>query len=109
MDATIPKYSKARYQEIVEEASLYSKKVGYNPEKIAFVPIFGFEGDNLIERSTNFDWYEGPTLLDAIDHIQKLETPSARRLRLPFTKKKRSLSFSHFRMFTRFMVVWRLS
>ncbi|KAI3970374.1 hypothetical protein MKX01_024021 [Papaver californicum] len=52
-DATTPKYSKARYDEIVKEVSSYLKKVGYNPDKIAFVPIYGFEGDNMIERSTN--------------------------------------------------------
>ncbi|RWV82455.1 hypothetical protein GW17_00056046 [Ensete ventricosum] len=36
MDATTPKYSKARYDEIVKEVSSYLKKVGYNPEKIPF-------------------------------------------------------------------------
>ncbi|KAL0388193.1 UNVERIFIED_CONTAM: Elongation factor 1-alpha 1 [Sesamum radiatum] len=51
MDATTPKYSKARYDEIVKEVSSYLKKVGYNPDKIPFVPISGFEGDNMIERS----------------------------------------------------------
>ncbi|GAY38300.1 hypothetical protein CUMW_035640 [Citrus unshiu] len=56
MDATTPKYSKARYDEIVKEVSSYLKKVGYNPEKVPFVPISGFEGDNMIERSTNLDW-----------------------------------------------------
>ncbi|RZC87860.1 hypothetical protein C5167_026981, partial [Papaver somniferum] len=50
------KYSKARYDEIVKEVSSYLKKVGYNPDKLAFVPISGFEGDNMIERSTNLDW-----------------------------------------------------
>ncbi|KAG1368148.1 putative Elongation factor 1-alpha [Cocos nucifera] len=56
MDATTPKYSKARYDEIVKEVSSYLKKLGYNPEKIPFVPISGFEGNNMIERSTNLDW-----------------------------------------------------
>ncbi|CAI7778010.1 unnamed protein product [Closterium sp. NIES-53] len=59
MDATTPKYSKARYEEIVKEVSSYLKKVGYNPNKIPFVPISGFEGDNMIERPTNLDWYKG--------------------------------------------------
>ncbi|XXG39057.1 hypothetical protein AAC387_Pa01g0113 [Persea americana] len=68
MDATTPKYSKARYGEIVKEVSSYLKKVGYSPDKIPFVPISGFEGDNMIERSTNLDWYKGPTLLEASGH-----------------------------------------
>jgi len=83
MDATTPKYSKARYDEIVKEVSSYLKKVGYNPDKIAFVPISGFEGDNMIERSTNLDWYKGPTLLDALDQINEPKRPSDKPLRLP--------------------------
>ncbi|GJN14187.1 hypothetical protein PR202_gb00978 [Eleusine coracana subsp. coracana] len=76
MDATTPKYSKARYDEIVKEVSSYLKKVGYNPDKIPFVPISGFEGDNMIERSTNLDWYKGPTLLEALDQINEPKRPS---------------------------------
>ena len=83
MDATTPKYSKARYDEIIKEVSSYLKKVGYNPDKIPFVPISGFEGDNMIERSTNLDWYKGPTLLDALDQIQEPKRPSDKPLRLP--------------------------
>ncbi|KAG2627984.1 hypothetical protein PVAP13_3KG266884 [Panicum virgatum] len=83
MDATTPKYSKARYDEIVKEVSSYLKKVGYNPDKIAFVPISGFEGDNMIERSTNLDWYKGPTLLEALDQINEPKRPSDKPLRLP--------------------------
>ncbi|KAL0390504.1 UNVERIFIED_CONTAM: Elongation factor 1-alpha [Sesamum calycinum] len=83
MDATTPKYSKARYDEIVKEVSSYLKKVGYNPDKIPFVPISGFEGDNMIERSTNLDWYKGPTLLEALDLIQEPKRPSDKPLRLP--------------------------
>ena len=83
MDATTPKYSKARYDEITKEVSTYLKKVGYNPEKIPFVPISGFEGDNMIERSSNLDWYKGPTLLDALDMISEPKRPSDKPLRLP--------------------------
>ncbi|KVI09405.1 hypothetical protein Ccrd_012208 [Cynara cardunculus var. scolymus] len=83
MDATTPKYSKSRYEEIVKEVSSYLKKVGYNPDKIPFVPISGFEGDNMIERSTNLDWYKGPTLLDALDNINEPKRPSDKPLRLP--------------------------
>ncbi|KAK1357455.1 hypothetical protein POM88_050711 [Heracleum sosnowskyi] len=83
MDATTPKYSKARYDEIVKEVSSYLKKVGYNPDKINFVPISGFEGDNMIERSTNLDWYKGPTLLEALDQINEPKRPPDKPLRLP--------------------------
>ncbi|KAL9275083.1 Elongation factor 1-alpha-like protein [Drosera capensis] len=83
MDATTPKYFKNRYDEIVKEVSSYLKKVGHNPEKVPFVPISGFEGDNMIERSTNLDWYKGPTLLEALDLINEPKRPSNKPLHLP--------------------------
>merc|ERR1719299_129608 len=83
MDATEPKYSKNRYEEIVKEVGGYLKKVGYNPDKINFVPISGFQGDNMIERSTNMDWYKGPTLLEALDNAKPPKRPVDKPLRLP--------------------------
>jgi elongation factor 1-alpha len=83
MDATASGYSKAHYDEIVKGVSYFLKKVGYNPEKIPFVPISGIEGDNMTERSTNLDWYKGPTLLEAVDQINEHKRPSHKPLRLP--------------------------
>merc|ERR1719352_1486966 len=83
MDATEPKYSKNRYEEIVKEVSGYLKKVGYKPAKIPFVPISGFEGDNMIDKSTNMAWYKGPTLLEALDQVKPPKRPTDKPLRLP--------------------------
>jgi len=82
MDATTQKYSKARFDEITKEVSSYLKKVGYNPAEIPFVPISGFEGENLIDRSSNLEWYRGPTLLEALDQISEPKRPSDKPLRL---------------------------
>jgi elongation factor 1-alpha len=83
MDATAPAYSQARYDEMQTELSSYLKRVGYNPAKIPFIPISGFQGDNMIERSTNLPWYKGPTLLEALDGIDPPKRPSDKPLRLP--------------------------
>src|SRR3954468_6337077 len=37
----------------------------------------------MIERSTNLDWYKGPTLLGALDKINEPKSPSDKPLRLP--------------------------
>ena len=47
------------------------------------MPISGFQGDNMIERSTNLPWYKGPTLLEALDLIDPPKRPSDKPLRLP--------------------------
>merc|ERR1712027_128407 len=59
MDSTEPKYSEARFNEIQKEVSGYIKKIGYNPKTVAFVPISGWHGDNMLEESTNMKWYKG--------------------------------------------------
>ncbi|KAI3523583.1 hypothetical protein L1887_01809 [Cichorium endivia] len=82
MDAITYKYSKSRYEEIVKEVSSYLKKVRYNPNKIPFIPVFEFEDDNMIKRSTNLDWYNGLTFLEVIDQINESKIPSEKPLHL---------------------------
>ena len=88
MDDNSVKYSKTRYDEIVSEMKGYLKKVGYNPEKIPFIPISGWCGDNMIAKEDehgkdNLPWYKGPTLLEALDALHPPKRPSEKPLRLP--------------------------
>jgi len=76
-------YSESRYNDIKEEVSNYLKKVGYKPAKIAFVPISGWIGDNMIERSDKMKWYTGPILLEALDQVTAPKRPTDKPLRLP--------------------------
>ncbi len=57
MDSTEPKYSSVRFEEIKKEVQQFIKKVGYNPKAVAFVPISGFNGDNMLEPSENVNIY----------------------------------------------------
>merc|ERR1711968_351767 len=77
------KYGEGRYKEIKAEVSTYLKKVGYKPMKIPFVPISGWMGDNMIDKSTNMPWYKGPYLLEALDNANPPKRPSDKPLRLP--------------------------
>jgi elongation factor 1-alpha len=61
----------------------YLKKVGYNPDNVPFVPISGWVGDNMLEKSPNFGWYKGPTLLEALDAVTPPKRPTEKPLRLP--------------------------
>uniref|UniRef100_A0A673H193 Eukaryotic translation elongation factor 1 alpha 1 n=1 Tax=Sinocyclocheilus rhinocerous TaxID=307959 RepID=A0A673H193_9TELE len=95
MDSTEPNYSQKRYEEIVKEVSTYIKKIGYNPDTVAFVPISGWNGDNMLEASPNMTWFKGwkitrkdgsvsgTTLLEALDAIQPPSRPTDKPLRLP--------------------------
>jgi elongation factor 1-alpha len=83
MDNTTPPYDEARYKEIKEEVSNFLKKTGYDPEKIPFIPISGFHGDNMIEDSSNMPWYKGPNLLNSLDNAKPPKRPVDKPLRLP--------------------------
>jgi len=76
-------YKESRYNDIKEEVSGYLKKVGYKPLKIPFVPISGWVGDNMIEKSDKMPWYKGPHLLDALDSVNPPKRPTDKPLRLP--------------------------
>jgi elongation factor 1-alpha len=83
MDDKSVNWGEARFNEIKNEVSNFIKKIGYNPEKVAFVPISGWLGDNMLEKSTNLPWYKGPTLLEALDSITEPKRPSDKPLRIP--------------------------
>jgi len=83
MDDKTVNWSEERFTEIQKEVGEYLKKVGYNPDKIPFVPISGWHGDNMIEKSTNLKWFKGPTLLEALDNIIPPKRPVDKPLRLP--------------------------
>jgi elongation factor 1-alpha len=83
MDDTTVDYSESRYSDIKAEVSAYLKKVGYKPVKIPFVPISGWCGDNMIEKSDKMPWYDGPTLLEALDNVSAPKRPTDKPLRVP--------------------------
>jgi len=76
-------YSQDRYNEIKGELSDFLKKTGYNPANIPFIPISGWNGDNMLEKSPNLPWYKGPTLIEALNNITPPKRPIDKPLRLP--------------------------
>jgi elongation factor 1-alpha len=88
MDDTSVKYKQSRFDEIQAELKTYLKKVGYNPEKIKFIPISGWKGDNMVgaedeDGKTNMPWYKGETLIQALDGLHPPKRPTEKPLRLP--------------------------
>jgi elongation factor 1-alpha len=83
MDDKSVNFGEARFNEIKNEVSNFLKKIGYQPDKIPFVPISGWNGDNMLEKSANLPWWKGPTLLEALDSIQEPKRPVDKPLRIP--------------------------
>lgn len=83
MDDKSVNFAQARYNEIKEEVSGFLKRTGYKVETIPFIPISGWNGDNMMEKSPNTPWYDGVTLFEALDNLQVPKRPSDKPLRLP--------------------------
>jgi len=97
MDSTKPSaYSEERFKEIEREVKKMLTKIGFKTKKIPFVPMSGFQGDNLIEESSNMPWYKGfkvkpkkkevtgVTLLNALnDVVHCPKRPHKKPMRMP--------------------------
>jgi elongation factor 1-alpha len=95
MDDKSVLYAQKRYDEIKDEVGKFLMKIGYAVFKqdkatkkitewlVPFVPISGWVGDNMIERSDKMKWYKGPILLEALDQIKPPKRPTEKPLRLP--------------------------
>lgn len=83
MDSDTVDYSKQRFDEIRTEMGGYLKKIGYSVDKVNFVPISGWTGDNMTIKSDKMTWYNGPTLIQAIDLLEAPRRPVEKPLRIP--------------------------
>ncbi|CAN2186026.1 CysN GTPases - Sulfate adenylate transferase subunit 1 [Candidatus Nanopelagicaceae bacterium] len=48
-----------------------------NLPDVHFIPLSALAGDNVVQRSTQAPWYQGPTLLEAIQSWQPVKSASA--------------------------------
>ena len=83
MDDPTVNYSKERFEELKEQVAELLRKVGYDPDKIYFVPCSGLQGDNVYRKSDKMPWYDGPTLYEVMDTFVAPPKPVDKPLRLP--------------------------
>lgn len=82
MDSESVNYSEDRFNEIKDEVEGFLTKIGYRLP-IPFVPISGWAGDNMIDKSTNMPWWKGNTLFEELDSIKAPKRPRDKALRVP--------------------------
>jgi bifunctional enzyme CysN/CysC len=75
-------FDQSRFAEVESELQQLAGRLGNIA--IATIPLAAKLGDNVVHPSQNTPWYDGPTLLDFLEHIE-LGAPHAEpsRLRLP--------------------------
>lgn len=60
-------FSENRYNEIVSQFEEFSSKL--NVKDVRFIPISALKGDNVVNRSTSMDWYQGSPLLHELETL----------------------------------------
>ncbi|HEX9968684.1 MAG TPA: GTP-binding protein, partial [Acidimicrobiales bacterium] len=51
-------------------AQFESFATGLEPHDLTFIPLSALEGDNVVERSANMAWYDGPALLEHLETVE---------------------------------------
>jgi elongation factor 1-alpha len=76
-------YDESRYRAVVEEVKKHLGQVRFSTEDASFIPISAFEGDNVAAASGEIPWWDGRTLLEALNELPEPEPPTDAPLRLP--------------------------
>jgi sulfate adenylyltransferase subunit 1 len=74
-------YSQDIYNNIVIDYAKVAKSLGITD--LVHLPISALKGDNIVEKSANLRWYEGPTLLEYLETIQVEKDVNLTSPRLP--------------------------
>jgi bifunctional enzyme CysN/CysC len=60
-------WSEQTYEAIRDEFTAFATKL--NVPDLTVIPISALHGDNVVTRSTNSPWYDGPSLLHHLEHV----------------------------------------
>ncbi len=80
-------YDQNKFETLKNEIQKFLATVGYKADKIkAIIPGSGLKGDNVVKKSENMPWYNGPTLVEAFDLLEEPPRLVDKPLRIPIEK-----------------------
>ncbi|NUR42317.1 MAG: sulfate adenylyltransferase [Streptomyces sp.] len=69
-------YEEKEFERIVEDFAGHAAELGL--PSFTPIPVSALVGDNVVDRSTQMDWYEGPALLEFLENVPVgVEAPDA--------------------------------
>lgn len=74
-------YDRKAYDLLCAEYAAFLETLQVRP--IAFIPVSARDGENLVTPSSHMPWYEGPTVLDQLDALEKKSSDTHLPLRFP--------------------------
>jgi bifunctional enzyme CysN/CysC len=86
-------WSQEVFDRISAEFTAWAAKLDVHD--ITFIPISALHGDNVVDRSHNMDWYEGPALLYHLEHVHIASDRNLRDNRFPVQWVVRPMGDEH--------------
>lgn len=75
-------YDHAKYDAIIADYRQFANSIGI--KNFTPMPISGFMGDNITNKSENMPWYNGPTLMQHLETVElDVTADQAKKFRLP--------------------------
>ncbi|HUA50169.1 MAG TPA: sulfate adenylyltransferase subunit CysN [Solirubrobacteraceae bacterium] len=74
-------YDEAAFERVVEELTDWTARLDISD--VTFIPICALHGDNVVERSLEMPWYDGPPLLYHLEHVVIAPDRDLSHLRFP--------------------------
>lgn len=74
-------HSQDVYNNVVIDYAEVAKKL--NLKEVKFIPISALNGDNIVEKSVQFPWYDGPSLLELLETVTLEQDIDLTRARFP--------------------------
>jgi len=74
-------YSEEVYAKIVADYKALAEKVGL--KNVHYIPVSALKGDNIVNSSTNMQWFNGGSLLDFLETVELNVDNSTEHARLP--------------------------
>ena len=90
-------FAEDKFEEIKSDLQKFSSKL--NVQDIRFIPISALLGDNVVDRSKNTPWYDGPTLLYLLEniHIASDNNHVDRRFPVQYVIRPKSAEYPDYR------------
>ncbi len=86
-------YSEDVFEDIRAEFTAFATKL--NIPDLTFIPVSALAGDNVVTRSENMPWYDGPSLLHHLENVHVASDRNLVDVRFPVQYVIRPMSSTH--------------
>jgi len=77
-------FDRTAYERLMQDLISLLSGIGYRgADKLPYVPVAAFHGDNVTKPSSRMPWYDGPTVAAALEVFREPEKPIDKPLRIP--------------------------